>query len=211
VTGGGRRGHNGRVTGARPTIVLASGSPRRRELLEQVGFDVLVDPSHVPEDHDGGHPDRVVLDLAHAKASEVAARHDGLPVLAADTMVVLDGDLLGKPADRGDAVRMLRLLSGRWHDVFTGVVLVPPEGRALERVGHTRVRLADLRDAEIARYVDGPEPYDKAGAYGIQATAGWFVAEVAGSPSNVMGLPLEVVRDLVAEAGLPIPELGAPG
>jgi septum formation protein len=148
--------------------------------------------------------------LARDKAAAVAGDHPDRAVLAADTLVRVDGELLGKPADPADARRMLALLSGRWHEVLTGVVLVHGAGERGERIGHTRVRLAKLTDAEIERYVAGAEPYDKAGAYGIQSRGGWFIREIEGSFSNVTGLPLEQVRDLLAEAGLPLPDLDAP-
>jgi septum formation protein len=123
-------------------------------------------------------------------------------------MVRLGDALLGKPADEDEARAMLRALSGRWHDVLTGVVLLRGDGWSGERVSVTQVRLADLTDGEVDRYVAGPEPYDKAGAYGIQERAGWFVAEIRGSAGNVAGLPLESVRELFMEAGLPLPDLG---
>ncbi len=191
-------------------LVLASGSPRRRAMLEAVGIPIEVVPSTAPEIPDpAAPPEGEVLRLAGDKAAEVAARRPGRAVLAADTMVVLDGHLLGKPADHVDARRMLRSLSGRWHDVLTGVVL-HHAGLVAGRVARTGVRFAELTDTEIDRYVAGPEAHDKAGAYGIQGVAGWFVAEVRGSASNVAGLPLETVREMLAEAGLPLPRLGSP-
>jgi len=171
-------------------LVLASGSARRLEILQTVGVPVETDPSDADESFPEGTPaGEAVVMLARRKAADVAVRHEGRTILAADTLVRVDDEILGKPADPADARRMLRLMSGRWHDVLTGVV--------------------DITPAEIDRYVAGPEPYDKAGGYGIQAVAGWFVAEIRGSYSNVMGLPLEDVRGLLAEAGLPLPSLGA--
>jgi septum formation protein len=190
-------------------LVLASGSARRRQILETVGIPIEVDPSRADESLPAGLPaEEAVVMLALRKATEVAARHPGRAILAADTLVRVDGQLLGKPNDSADARRMLGLLSGRWHDVLTGVVLVA-DGVVRERMAHTRVLFVDSTPAEIDRYVAGPEPYDKAGAYGIQAVAGWFIAEIRGSPSNVMGLPLAEVRELLAEAGLPLPALGS--
>ncbi|MCJ7724865.1 MAG: Maf family protein [Acidimicrobiia bacterium] len=189
-------------------LVLASASARRRQILETVGIPVEIDPSHADESFPDETPaeDAVVM-LARRKAADVAGRHPGRVVLAADTMVGVDDLLLGKPADPDDARRMLGLLSGRWHDVFTGVVLVS-DGVFLDRLAITTVRLVDITAEEIDRYVSGPEPYDKAGAYGIQAVAGWFIAEIRGSSSNVMGLPLDRVRELLSEAHLPLPHLG---
>jgi len=190
-------------------LVLASSSPRRAELLRQVGLAFEVCAPEADESVDPGTAgDQAVLAVAHRKAAAVAARFPARPVLAADTMVRLGGVLLGKPADPAEARAMLRSLSGRWHEVLTGVVLRRGDGWLGERVGLTEVRLAELTAAEIDRYVAGPEPYDKAGGYGIQERAGWFVAEIRGSAGNVAGLPLEAVRELVIEAGLPLPDLG---
>ncbi len=188
-------------------LVLASASARRRDLLIQVGVPVEVHPSGADEQVPPSITDeQAVLMVARRKADEVAGRHPGRAVLAADTMVRVSGELLGKPAGPHDARRMLELLSGGWHEVLTGVVLVSG-GVTRERLSVTSVRFADLTPGEIDLYVAGPDPYDKAGGYGIQAAAGWFVAEIRGSYSNVMGLPLEQVRDLLAEAGLPLPRL----
>lgn len=191
-------------------LVLASSSARRRELLEQVGFPLEVVPAGADENVDtSASGEQAVLALARRKAEDVAARMPGRAVLGADTLVRIGTQLLGKPAGGESARRMLVSLSGRWHEVLTGVVLIRGDGWRGERLSKTRVRLADLTGEEIDRYVTGPEPYDKAGGYGIQATAGWFVAEIQGSYSNVMGLPLDCVRELVLEAGLQLPELGS--
>jgi septum formation protein len=189
-------------------LVLASGSARRRELLEQVGIPLEVVPTNADESVGSEVPgEEAVALIAERKAAAVAAHMPGRAILAADTLVRVDGRLLGKPADIAAARTMLTSLAGRWHDVLTGVVLVDNGGEIGRRLSVTRVRLADLTDEEIERYVAGPEPYDKAGGYGIQATAGWFVAEIQGSYSNVMGLPLECVRELLLDAGLPLPNL----
>jgi septum formation protein len=172
---------------------------------------VETDPSAAAEDLPPGTVvAEAVLVLARRKGSDVAARHPDRVVLAADTLVEVDGEPLGKPTDADDAARMLRLLSGRIHRVLTGVVLAVPGRQPLERLAVTEVEMAGLSDPEIARYTAGAEPYDKAGAYGIQGAAGWFVVSIRGSFSNVMGLPLEQVRGLLSEAGLPLPSLGAP-
>ena len=192
-------------------LVLASASARRLELLTRVGIPVESDPSDVAEDLPPGlQVAEAVLILARRKGADVAARHPDRIVLAADTLVEVDGQPLGKPTDADDAVRMLRLLSGRTHRVLTGVVLAAPDREPLERSAVTEVQMARLSDGEIAGYIAGAEPYDKAGAYGIQGAAGWFVVSIRGSFSNVMGLPLEQVRGLLSEAGLPLPSLGAP-
>jgi septum formation protein len=181
----------------RHRLVLASGSPRRRRLLELLGvpFDVLpadVDEAPLP----GEAPTRHVLRLASAKANVVAPRcPDGL-VVAADTVVDLDGRILGKPTDASDAARMLRALSGREHLVHTGVVVADDV-----EVVTTVVRFVELFPADVERYVAGGEPLDKAGAYAIQGAAAAFVREVRGSVTNVIGLPLAEVRRLLVEAG----------
>ena len=172
-------------------IILASGSPRRRELLEMLGLEFEIRPAkggeHPPE---GAGPEETVLALAGAKAEEVAehsAEND--VIIAADTIVWLDGKLLGKPHDEADAARMLRALSGREHEVWTGVALI----RGAERVSgaeQTFVKFRDLTDGEIAAYIATGEPMDKAGAYGAQGYASLFVEGIRGDFFNVMGLPL---------------------
>ncbi len=193
-------------------LVLASASPRRRDLLETAGFTVEVLPVHLDESpRDGEDGTALALRLACAKAAAGAALRPGRVVLGADTVVLADGVALGKPADRDEARRMLETLSGRWHRVVTGVAVVAADGTLRRAAAGTEVRFADLSAEEIARYVAGPEPYDKAGGYALQGAAGWFVEEVRGSVSNVVGLPLEKVRPLLAKAGWPLPALGAPG
>jgi septum formation protein len=157
----------------------------------------------------GEEASATALRLAHAKALAACSAAGDRPVLAADTIVVVDGVALGKPRDAEDARSMLRRLSGRWHDVVTGVALALPTGRVLEALARTEVRFATLDAEEIARYVAGTEPYDKAGGYALQGTAAWFIEEVRGSVTNVVGLPLEEVRRLFREAALPLPPLRA--
>lgn len=182
------------------TLVLASASPRRRELLEGLGWRVLVCPAEVDETPlpDEGARD-YVLRLAEAKARAAAstAPRPDLPLLAADTTVVLDGELLGKPADNAEAAAMLRRLSGRIHEVWTGVCLLRPTWRAALAADCTRVEFAVLDEPEIAAYVASGEPRGKAGAYAIQGRAGQFIPRIEGSYSNVVGLPLALLRDLL--------------
>ena len=200
-------------------LTLASASPRRADLLRSAGidFDVIhadVDESVLP----GETPEQHVRRLAAAKARAVLARAGARPVLGADTVVVVDGQILGKPRDDGDARRMLRLLSGRQHVVMTGVCLLNsagpakaghygrPEGPA--EAGHyvnvtvTTVEFTALTDAEIDGYVASGEPADKAGAYAVQGLASRFVTRIDGSYSNVVGLPVDVVYRLCKLAGL---------
>ena len=190
------------------TYVLASKSPRRRELLGQLLGDLpfAVDPAAGPEpDAAGLSPQTAVLRIARAKAEEVAARRGaGDVVIAADTLVYLDGAPLGKPRDETDAARMLRALSGRAHEVLTGVS-VARAGRFLDRFAETRVTFRRLSEEEIARYIATGEPMDKAGAYGIQGRAGVMIESICGDYYNVVGLPLctlwEMLRDLGALPG----------
>ena len=170
-------------------IVLASASPRRAELLRAAGipFDVIV--ADIDETaHPGEAPEDYARRVAVAKAHAVAAQAGGRPVLAADTVVVVGQQILGKPAGDEDAARMLRLLSGRVHEVLTAVVL--NEEVAVER---TRVEFARVDEEEIRWYVASGEPRDKAGAYAIQGLASRFVTRIEGSYSNVVGLPMSQV------------------
>lgn len=186
-----------------PVLILASASPRRAELLASAGFDFTVEPADVDEAVLPGEPPvEYVLRVARAKARAVAARcrKSGSPVVAADTTVVADGEILAKPEDDADAVRMLKRLSGAVHDVLTAVVVVCG-GRELEEVVLTRVRLLPLSPEEIAWYVATGEPAGKAGAYGIQGRAARFVDWIEGSWSNVVGLPVATVDRMLKALG----------
>ncbi|MCG8459101.1 MAG: Maf family protein [Holophagales bacterium] len=191
-------------------LVLASGSPRRRQLLRGLGLDPRVRPVDIDETPE---PDEqavaYVLRLAAAKARARAAENgdDGGRelILAADTVVAVDGDLLGKPADARDARDMLRRLSGRGHQVSTGVaVLDPGADRLLTAVETTEVVFAELSDREIAWYVASGEPMDKAGAYAVQGLAALFVERLEGNYSNVVGLPLPAVYRLLRRHGFSV-------
>lgn len=196
------------VSGSRPALLLASASPRRRALLSSLGLTVEVVAVNVDERPLPVEEVAVTaLRLARAKALAAGSAADGRPVLAADTIVLVDEVQFGKPRDADEARAMLRRLSGRWHEVLTGVALALPDGRVLEGLARTAVRFAALDDDEIARYTAGSEPYDKAGGYALQGTAAWFVEEIRGSVTNVVGLPLEEVRRLFRKAGLPVPPL----
>jgi septum formation protein len=186
-----------------PRLVLASQSPRRRELLEQLGLALEVRPARTDESVLPGEAARdYVLRVAREKARAVP----GDVVVAADTAVVLDGEVLGKPRDREDARRMLRALSGSAHEVLTGVCVRRPAVRLeLAQVVSTAVRFAPLGAAAIEWYVSTGEPLDKAGAYAIQGAGGAFVLGVDGSVSNVVGLPLAETADLLRRAGLALP------
>ena len=183
-------------------IVLASASPRRAELLRAAGIEFDVMPADADETvHPGETAEAYVRRVAEAKVRAVAARVNDRVVLAADTTVVVDGVMLGKPADDEDAKRMLRLLSGRTHEVLTAVAVYrgPKGSVAVER---TAVEFASLSDYEIAWYVATGEPRDKAGAYAIQGYASRFVRRVNGSYSNVVGLPIALACEMLSAAAL---------
>lgn len=186
----------------RPELVLASASPRRIELLAQLGVTPdRIDPADIDETPlKGETPPRLAERLARAKAQAVAARAPDAVVLAADTVVAVGRRLLEKAADEAEAVRFLRLLSGRNHRVFTGVALARGH-RVSTRVVETRVSFKPLSDAEIAAYVATGDWRGKAGAYGIQGPAGAFVRRIVGSHPAVMGLPLYETANLLNGAG----------
>ena len=186
-------------------LVLASASPRRRELLTQVGYRFEVHPAHIPENAlPGEDPIVYVTRLAREKAEAVYREltkaspkpEKNLVVLGADTTVALDNTILGKPEDAADAARMLRLLSGRTHRVITGVAVVTAKGAEVAAEA-TAVRFLTLSDAEIADYVVTGEPMDKAGAYAIQGRAARWIPRIEGCYFNVMGLPLALVCSLL--------------
>jgi septum formation protein len=184
--------------GALVPLVLASGSPRRAEILRAVGWPFEATPPEVDETRRAGErPEDYVRRLAREKAEAgAAARLFGL-VLGADTVVVVGEELLGKPRDEEDARRMLRTLSGRWHEVLTGVALVRAEtGRAVVGLERTRVRFAEMSDEEIRWHVATGEPLDKAGAYAIQGRAALFIEAIDGDYWNVVGLPVRLVYEL---------------
>ncbi len=188
--------------------MLASASPRRHDLLRTLGVAFEVEEAGVDERHAAATPPiEVTLELAERKARAVAARRPDALVLGADTVVVAPtGEILGKPRDDDDARRMLRLHSGATQQVVTGVALLGPGVRAAE-ASTTRVSMRALDDAEIDAYIRSGEPFGKAGGYAIQETGDRFVTSIDGSHSNVVGLPLEVVRRLLREAGVPLPAM----
>lgn len=169
-------------------IILASASPRRAEILKMAGLDFAVAPSGASENITAASPSGLVTRLAERKAHSVAAPQDTL-VIAADTAVCIDGAVLGKPHDTTDAVRMLTLLSGREHEVYTGVCIILG-GRAVSFCERTAVRFMRMTEEEIKAYAASGEPADKAGAYGIQGIGGKFIEGITGDFYNVMGFPL---------------------
>lgn len=182
-------------------LILASASPRRAELLRAAGIEFSVrvadlDETPLPDEN----PSDYVLRLSREKAQAVA--HPGDLVLGADTTVVVGDEIAGKPADVADARRMLQLLSGAWHEVLTGVSLVK-ETQVLSELARTRVKFGPLSDAEIDWYIATHEPFDKAGAYGIQGYASRFVEQIEGNYANVVGLPVQMVYRMLGKFGLP--------
>jgi septum formation protein len=185
-----------------PRVILASASPRRRELLTLVGIahDVRpadIDESLLPGETPVGHSER----LARAKAHTIAEREPHAVVIAADTIVVLDGDILGKPRDRADAAKMLRRLGGRTHEVYTAIA-VARDAATVSAVERVAVTFRGLSEDEIIQYVDTGEPMDKAGAYGIQGFGATIVDRVEGDYLSVMGLGLRRLVALLAEVGV---------
>ena len=184
-------------------LVLASRSPRRARLLREAGYLIDVVPADVDERRlEEEAPRTYVARLAAAKAAAVAPRAGARIVVAADTVVLIDGLVLGKPADRGDAESMLGRLSGRTHEVLTGVA-VASGGRRLDAVEATRVTFAKVDPARIAWYAATGEPDDKAGAYAVQGIGSRFVERIEGSYTNVVGLPMALVDRFVREIGTP--------
>jgi septum formation protein len=184
-------------------LVLASGSPRRRQLLEQAGIDFEARPADIPEQRSPGEPpEKFARRLAIEKALAIARTiGEGRRVLGADTIVVLDDDVLGKPRDREEAARMLGRLVGRSHVVITAVALVETsELRVRDFAVHSRVHMRCADEAEIRHYVATGESLDKAGAYALQGEGRRFVETVEGSESNVIGLPLEETLALLGQA-----------
>src|SRR6266540_3436542 len=181
-------------------LILASSSPRRAELLSAAGIDFTVRAADVDETIGPNEPPRdYVVRLSREKARAVV-RGDEL-ALGADTTVVINGEIIGKPVDVEEAGRMLRALSGQWHEVLTGVTLARAD-RVISAVSSTRVKFAELSDAEIKWYVSTGEPMDKAGAYAIQGHASLFVERIEGSYSNVVGLPVQLTYQLARRMGV---------
>lgn len=175
-------------------VVLGSGSPRRQELLQQMGLHFIVDKSENEEVPRSCIPSEVVMELAEQKALEVAGRHtDGSLVIGADTIVALDDRILGKPADEEEAFEMLHALQGRAHQVYTGVCLVRRNGEEIQQelfYECTHVHVIEMSDEEIRAYIATKDPMDKAGAYGIQGFFAPFISGIEGDYYNVVGLPV---------------------
>jgi septum formation protein len=202
----------------KPELILASSSPRRQELLREIGIPFQVHAANINEDQMPGEPPiNYALRLAREKAQAVATQYPQSYVLGADTIVVLNGEVLGKPKDHADAARMLRLLSGHSHEVTTAVSLIAPstispntipsekvaQGTLAEtRASTTKVFFREIAEPEIQQYVAGGEPMDKAGAYAIQGGASRWTDRIEGEFSNVVGLPLSLVTEMLKITGL---------
>ncbi len=185
-----------------PKLILASGSPRRAEILSSVGWEFEKRVADIDEtEFLNEKPADYVQRLAREKAEAVAAHYENALVLGADTIVVIDGKIIGKPKDLADARRMLKLLSGRWHEVLTGVAILKVQSskskvqslKTVVGIQRTRVKFAELSDVEIEFLVEKGEPLDKAGAYAVQAQAALFIEEIEGDYWNVVGLPINLV------------------
>ena len=176
-------------------VILASQSPRRRELLSEIIDDYLIEPALCEEDAQGT-PKHVVLQQGYQKALDVFSRHNDALVIGADTVVTIDGLILGKPRDARDAARMLHLLSGRTHSVLTGMCVISKEGCAVS-LDETHVCFRTLTDDEIDSYIRTGEPMDKAGAYAIQGLGGAFVKSYEGDYDNVIGLCVKSLEDIL--------------
>ena len=180
-----------------PKLVLASGSPRRAEILSSVGWEFVKAVPDIDESERAGEsPDAYVQRLAEEKAAAVSVNFSDSVILAADTTVVIDDQIIGKPTDLDDARRMLKMLSGRWHDVLTGVAIKQNEDIAvgMERTG---VKFVEMNDAEIEFLAQMGDPLDKAGAYAVQAQAALFIEQIRGDYWNVVGLPIGLVYRLI--------------
>lgn len=202
-------------------IILASQSPRRKELLEQIGLEFEICPAKGEEIITKSIPEEVVMELSKQKAEEVAAmvasfgeNHKEITtpsdilIIGADTVVAYGGKILGKPVDEADAKRMLTMLSGNTHSVFTGVtlVLIDKTGRAGELVFYekTDVKMHDMTEAEIDRYIETGEPMDKAGSYGIQGKCAIYIEKIDGDYNNVVGLPITRIYQELKNIGIDI-------
>lgn len=190
-----------RTVDNRNRIVLGSGSPRRKELLEQIGVEFDICRAEGEEIITSEDPVEAVKELALQKALEVSGICNGRIVIGADTVVASDGRILGKPKDRADALRMLRMLQGKTHQVITGVaVILEDQKKTVNFAEVTKVHVCPMTEEQIERYVDTGEPMDKAGAYGIQGRFAAYVSGIEGDYNNVVGLPVaKLYQELLAE------------
>jgi septum formation protein len=180
-------------------LVLASASPRRRELLTQAGLTFSVDPAHIDESRHPNEPATTYVQrLALEKAQATHARHPNATILGADTTVVLDNEIMNKPASPADAERMLRALAGRTHQVYTGIAVVSATTQRVH-IETTDVTFSEINEEDLAHYIASGDPLDKAGAYGIQGFAARWIPRIEGDYSNVVGLPIAATIRLLNE------------
>jgi septum formation protein len=186
------------------TIILASASPRRKELLEKIALTFKVEPSDFHEDLTSGvKPEELVIDISRGKARAVAAKYPDALIIAADTIGVIRGRIFGKPINALEAVKMLAMLSGKSHRVITGLTVLDSKTQKLiSKTVETRVYFKKLSVAEISRYVASGEPLDKAGAYAIQGLGSLLVEKIHGDYYNVMGLPLNALSQILKKFGV---------
>jgi septum formation protein len=190
-------------------LVLASASPRRQQLLRAAGIAFEVQPANIAEDpRPGENAESCAARLAREKATAIAKQRPNDVVLGADTIVVVDQQILGKPVDAADARRMLLLLSGRTHHVITAVCLAF-RGQCLVKSETTSVEMSEIPEPQIADYVATGEPMDKAGAYAIQGIAGRWIPRIVGDYSNVVGLPVALVYRMLRECGIELEPIGS--
>lgn len=188
-------------------IILASGSPRRREILSQIGVEFEVEISDKEEEYDSTIPADIVKELAMKKAQDIAESHErkDLTVIGADTVVVYEGKILGKPTDKEDAFRMIDMLQGQCHQVYTGVAVLIYEKDGTEQIishaEETKVFVDPMDEQEIKQYVDTGEPMDKAGGYGIQGRFAAYIGRIEGDYYNVVGLPAAYISRQLKRAG----------
>lgn len=191
-------------------LILASGSPRRKELLEQIGAEFEILPAKGEEVITSTIPEQVVMELSAQKAEEVAGHYEEeseIVILGADTVVAYENKILGKPKDEADAVRMLQMLSGNTHSVFTGVTLIiKKEGKSEKQsfFAETKVTMYPMTEQQIQAYVATGEPMDKAGAYGIQGKCAIYIEKITGDYNNVVGLPVALVYQNLVKSGIEI-------
>lgn len=195
--------HKGPFTSTGP-IILASGSPRRKELLSDLGLEFTIQPSTAeePPPDSGEQPLDYVLRMAEMKTLDVARDFEGKTVLGADTIVVLDNRIMGKPKSKLDALEMLTALSGQTHQVITGFCIVMPDGSRISKAVSTDVDMRESAEAELMGYIETGEPMDKAGAYAIQGIGTFLVTAIRGSYTNVVGLPVARVLDILLSNGI---------
>lgn len=194
------------MTKSAPPIILASGSPRRRELLAGLGLPFVVQPSTDDESVPVGTPPREMVEmLAIRKAESVSREHDQGIIIGSDTIVVIDNEVLGKPKDQTDAYYMLSKLQGRTHHVFTGLAVVDAsDGRSKVACSSTEVTIKPLSEEQITRYIGTGEPSDKAGSYAIQGLGATLVEKINGDYFTVVGLPVGLLSDMLSEFGVQV-------